>query len=187
MEQKEVQNVETKEVTTENVDTQTTEQKEAKTFKELLESNEAYQKEFNTIIQDRLEKAKKNMPTKDELKAYNDWKESQKTAEEKNAETLKENETLKTKILELENMQVVANAGIDSKFQKFVLSEVSQTEGSFEDNLKDYLKENPQYLQPKETVEQPKNTGVPVSKIDNNSQEDGVLAILKAKHPNLNL
>ena len=42
-------------------------------------------------------------------------------------------------------MQVVANAGVDSKFQKFVFSEVSK-EGNFEDNLKEYLKNNNQYL-----------------------------------------
>ena len=37
------------------------------------------------------------------------------------AEVLKENETLKARVSELENIQVVANAGVDSKFQKFVL------------------------------------------------------------------
>ena len=64
---------------------------------------------------------------------------------EKTAEVLKENESLKSRINELENMQVVANAGVDSKFQKFVFSEVSK-EGNFEDNLKEYLKNNNQYL-----------------------------------------
>ena len=83
-------------------------------------------------------------------------------------------------------MSVVANAGVDSKFQKFVLSEVSK-EGDFEENLKNYLKDNPQYLVSQENTEKPKTTGIPVSKIDNNSQDDGVLAILKAKHPHLNL
>jgi len=119
---------------------------------------------------------------KEELKKYNEWKESQKTEAEKQSEVLVENEKLKNRITELENMQVVANASVDSKFQKFVLSEVLQMEGEFEDNLKDYLKENPQYLQTKETVETPKTTGVPVQK-NNNSEDDGVMAILKAKHP----
>lgn len=178
--EKENQNVETENTeSTENVDTQTTEEKEAKTFKELLESNKSFQEEFNTIIQDRLKKAKKDMPSKEDLKAFNDWKESQKTEVEKQAEVLKENETLKNRVLELENMQVVANAGVDTKFQKFVLSEVSK-DGDFEDNLKDYLKENPQYLQT--TTSTPQNTGVAVNKI-NNSEEDGVMAILKSKHP----
>lgn len=177
MEQKEVQNVGTVEETktTENVDTQTTEQNEVKTFT---------QEEVNAMIQDRITREKKNMPSKDELKAFNEWKESQKTEAEKRSETLKENETLKARIIELENQSVVANAGVDSKFQKFVLSEVSQMEGDFEDNLKDYIKENPQYLLVKETVETPKTTGVAVQKINENA-ESGVSAILKAKHPNL--
>lgn len=66
MEQENVQTVEK----TENVDTQTTEQNEVKTFT---------QEEVNQIIKTRL----RNIPSDDELKAYNDWKESQKTEAEK--------------------------------------------------------------------------------------------------------
>lgn len=113
-----------------------------------------------------------------------EFKEALDKEAEKQNETLKENETLKARIIELENQSVVANAGVDSKFQKFILSEVSQMEGDFEDNLKDYLKENPQYLQTKETVETPKTTGVAVTKINENA-DTGVSAILKAKHPEL--
>ena len=167
--------------------TQTEEKTEGKAVEQTVEKTERTytQAEYNALDKKLKEKYEKKYEGID-IKAYNEWKESQKTAEEKNAETLKENETLKAKIVELENMQVVANAGIDSKFQKFVLSEVSQMEGDFEDNLKSYLKDNSQYLQTKETVETPKTTGVAVSKI-NNAQDDGVLAILKAKHPHLNL
>ena len=85
-------------------------------------------------------------------------------------------ETLEKKIAYAENKSVVANAGVDSKFQKFVLSEVSEMEGEFEDNLKDYLKENPQYLIQKE-VETPKSNGVATKKISEDA-EDGVTAIL---------
>ena len=156
------------------VDAQTTSQNEPKTFT---------QEEVNAMILKAETKVNKKYEGVD-LKSYNEWKESQKTAEEKNAETLKENETLKARIVELENMQVVANAGIDSKFQKFVLSEVSQMEGDFEDNLKNYIKDNSQYLQTKEAVEAPKSTGVAVTKINENA-DTGVSAILKAKHPEL--
>lgn len=174
MEQGNVQNVEETNVeTTENTETQTAEEKVEKTFT---------QDEVNSMIKDRVARANKNMPSKDELKAFKEWKESKKTEAEKQSEILLENEKLKIRNAELENMQVVANASVDSKFQKFVLSEVLQMEGEFEDNLKEYLKENPQYLQTKETVETPKTTGVAVKKI-NNSDEDGVLSILKAKHP----
>lgn len=161
MEQENVQNVEK----TENVDTQTTEQNEVKTFT---------QEEVNQIIKTRL----RNIPSDDELKAYNGWKESQKTEAEKNAEVLKENETLKFRINELENMQVVANAGVDSKFQKFVFSEVSK-EGNFEDNLKEYLKNNNQYLIKEEKT---KTTGY--SQNTSNSQISEEKAYLDKKYAN---
>lgn len=173
--EQEVQNVEVENTTTENTETQTAEQNVEKTFT---------QSEFKEALNKEVARKTKNVPSKEELKAFNEWKESQKTEAEKQSETLKENETLKARIIELENQSVVANAGVDSKFQKFILSEVSQMEGDFEDNLKDYLKENPQYLQTKETVETPKTTGVAVQKINENA-DTGVSAILKAKHPEL--
>ena len=136
------------------------------------------QEEVNAM----LAKEKKKMPSKEDLKAFNEWKESQKTEEDKKNEILQENETLKKQLAYAENKSVVANAGVDSKFQKFVLSEVSEMEGEFEDNLKDYLKENPQFLVSK--VETPKSNGVATQKISDDA-EDGVTAILKAKHPDL--
>ena len=136
------------------------------------------QEEVNAM----LAKEKKKMPSKEDMKAFNEWKESQKTEEDKKNEILQENETLKKQLVYAENKSVVANAGVDSKFQKFVLSEVSEMEGDFEDNLKDYLKENPQFLISK--VETPKSNGVATKKISDDA-DDGVTAILKAKHPDL--
>lgn len=173
MEQENVQNVEE---TTENTVTQSAEQNEGafKTFK----TEKDYQDAVNSILKSKL-------PKKEEMDAFKQWQESKKTAEEKNAETLEENKSLKERIKELENMQVVANASVDSKFQKFVLSEVLQMEGEFEDNLSEYLKDNPQFLISKEVTEQTQeDTGIAVTKI-NKSAENGVTAILKQKHPEL--
>lgn len=136
------------------------------------------QEEVNAM----LAKEKKKMPSKEDMKAFNEWKESQKTEEDKKNEILLENETLKKQLAYAENKSVVANAGVDSKFQKFVLSEVSEMEGEFEDNLKDYLKDNPQFLINK--VEAPKTNGVATKKISDDA-DDGVTAILKQKHPDL--
>ena len=136
------------------------------------------QEEVNAM----LAKEKKKMPSKEDLKAFNEWKESQKTEQDNKNEILLENETLKKQLAYAENKSVVANAGVDSKFQKFVLSEVSEMEGEFEDNLKDYLKDNPQFLINK--VEIPKTNGVATKKISDNA-DDGVTAILKAKHPEI--
>lgn len=48
------------------------------------------QKELDDIVKQRLDRAKKDMPSKDELKAFREWRDSQKTAEEKAAEKLAE-------------------------------------------------------------------------------------------------
>lgn len=168
----------------ENAVTQTetveTEEKTEVSGEQPVEKNEKTftQEEVNAM----LAKEKKKMPSKEDMKAFNEWKESQKTEEDKKNEILLENETLKKQLAYAENKSVVANAGVDSKFQKFVLSEVSEIEGDFEDNLKDYLKENPQFLISK--IETPKTNGVATKKISDDA-EDGVTAILKQKHPDL--
>lgn len=176
MEQENVQNeVETTNVeTTENTETQTAEEKVEKAF--------ATQEEFNEALKKEVARKTKNLPSKEDLKEFNEWKESKKTEEDKKNEILSENETLKKQLAYAENKSVVANAGVDAKFQKFVLSEVSEMEGEFEDNLKDYLKDNPQFLISK--VETPKTNGVATKKISDDA-DDGVTAILKAKHPDL--
>ncbi len=46
------------------------------------------QEELDAIVKDRIARAKKGQPSKEELKAFNDWKESQKTDEEKRNEAL---------------------------------------------------------------------------------------------------
>ena len=46
------------------------------------------QKELDDIVKQRLDRAKKDMPTKEELKAYREWKDSQKTAEQKAADDI---------------------------------------------------------------------------------------------------
>lgn len=173
MEQENVQNV-TEEKVTENAETQTAEEKVEKTF--------ATQEDFNEALKKEVARKTRNLPSKEDLKAFNEWKESQKTETEKSLEKDKKIETLEKQLAYAENKSVVANAGVDSKFQKFVLSEVSEMEGDFEDNLKDYLKENPQFLI--NNVETPKTNGVATKKISDDA-EDGVTAILKQKHPDL--
>ena len=161
-----------------------TEEKTEVSGEQPVEKNE--KDEFKTFTQDEvnamLAKEKKKMPSKEDLKAFNEWKESQKTESEKQLEKDKKIEALEKQLTYAENKSVVANAGVDSKFQKFVLSEVSEMEGDFEDNLKDYLKENPQFLINK--VETPKTNGVATKKISDDA-DDGVTAILKQKHPDL--
>lgn len=135
------------------------------------------QEEVNAM----LAKEKNKMPSKEELKAFNDWKESQKTEAEKNKEIIEENNALKTKLSIYENLDKVESAGVDKKFAKFVLSEISSKDGEIEDLAKDYIKENPQFLAAKG---EPKTTGFSqnsTSKVK--SEEQAYLDKKYAKNP----
>lgn len=167
---KEVQDVDNN--ATENTETQTAKQNVEKTFT---------QTEFEDALKNEVARKTKGLPTKEELKEFNEWKESQKTEAEKQSETLKENASLKTRIAELENMNVVANAGVDSKFQRFVLSEVSTMEGDFEENLTNYLKDNQQFLVQKEE-KKPSTTGFPQKNTNQGVSEEK--AYLDKKYAN---
>ena len=46
------------------------------------------QKELDDIVKQRLDRAKKDMPSKDELKAFKEWQDSQKTAEQLSQEKI---------------------------------------------------------------------------------------------------
>lgn len=116
------------------------------------------QAEFNEALKNEVARKTKGLPSKEELKEFNDWKESQKTESEKMVELAQQLAEANKKLDYANQQNVVANAGVDSKFQKFVHSEVSQIEGSFEDNLTNYLKDNPQYLIQKEE-KKPATTG----------------------------
>lgn len=120
---------------TENVEP-TTEEKE-KTFT---------QSEFVKALEKEVARKTKGLPSKEELDEFTKWKDERKSNEEKLLEMQQKLNEKDERITELENYQVVANAGIDPKFTRFVQSEVKNIEGNFEENLNKYLKENPQYL-----------------------------------------
>ncbi len=129
-------------------------------------------------------KKMKGMPSKEELKAFKEWQESQKTAEQKQSE--KETEYQKT-LSEKESLaqeNLVLKAGVNIDDVDYVVFKVSKKEGDFEENLQEFLKENPKYTQKEEHEEiEQKATGTQVKTIK--SSETGVMAILKAKHPEI--
>ena len=169
--EQEVLNVETETTTTKNVENNS-EQVVEKTFT---------QDEVNAIVKERLAKAQKGIPSKEELTKYNEWKESQKTQQDKYDELVKNDAEKDSTISNLKKENLVLKSGItDSDEIEFIVYKVSKMEGDFEDNLKQYLADNPKHIKKEET----KATGVQ----SNNStvaQESGVNAILKSKHPEL--
>lgn len=161
-----------------NVDTQTTNQSEeeapVKTFT---------QEELDKIVQERLDREKKKMPSKEDMKAFKEWKESQKTDAEKQAEKEAEYKKTLDELNNLKQTNAVLEAGVNKEDVDYVVFKVSKMEGDFEENLNEFLKENQKFLRQENKKEEPKATGTAVRKI--NSSENGVTAILKAKHPEL--
>ena len=137
------------------------------------------QEEVNNIVKERLAKANKGIPSKEELAKYNEWKESQKTQEDKYNDLLKQDNEKSTTISNLQKENLVLKAGItDQDEVEFIVYKVGKMKGDFEENLKEYLTDNPKYKK------QEKATGVEV-KTNSVAKEDGVMAILKAKHPDI--
>lgn len=147
------------------------------------------EKNEKTFTQDEvnamLAKEKKKMPSKEDMKAFNEWKESQKTEAEKQTERAQEFAKLQAEKDSLEQLTKIYDAGVTGKDNvEFIQFKVSKMEGDFDENLKTYLDEHPKYLQKETDEEAPQTTGASVKKISNNA-DDGVTAILKAKHPDI--
>lgn len=164
--------------------TQTEEKTEA-TVTEPVKKTE----DVKTFTQDEVNammaKERSKMPSKEDLKAFNEWKESQKTETEKQTERAQEFAKLQAEKDSLEQLTKIYDAGVTGKDNvEFIQFKVSKMEGDFDENLKSYLDEHPKYLQKETDEEVPQTTGASVKKISNNA-DDGVTAILKAKHPDI--
>ena len=161
-----------------NVDTQTTQKNEGQASEKTFT-----QEELNKIVQERLDKEKKKMPSKEDMKAFKDWKESQKTEAEKQAEKDAEYKKTLNELNTLKQTNAVLEAGVNKDDADYVLFKVSKMEGEFEENLAKFLKDNPKYLKQELEKTEPKATGAPVRTIS--SKNDGVLGILASKHPEI--
>lgn len=142
------------------------------------------QADFNAMDKKLKEKYEKKYAGIDIAK-YKEWEESQKTAEQRQAEKEAEYVEKDKRIVLLENKLKLKDANVSKEYEDFVLFTVSNMDGEFEDNLGQFLKDNPKYIKGQEITEQ-KATGTPVKTISS-SETDGVLAILKQKHPEMNL
>ena len=140
------------------------------------------QEELNTIVETRLAKAKKDMPSKEELQAYNEWKQTQKTEQEKMAEKETEYQKVLAEKEQIINENKILKSGVNAEDTDYVLFKVTKMEGDFEENLSKFLKDNPRFLN--KTVPS-KATGVETRTTSQSNEDDRVMAILKSKHPNI--
>lgn len=122
----------------------------------------------------------KKLPPKEEMEAFKQWKESQKTEADKQAETLKELETLRQEKLNTQRENALLKKGINVDDIDYVMFKVGKMEGEFDENLVEFLKENPKFTA-KEETKVVTTTGVKTSGVE--SKDSGVTAILKARHP----
>ena len=138
------QNQQTTEVKNEEVGKNAVTQTEQKTEEKV--EKKFTQDELNSYLKKEKDKLLKDMPSKEELKAYKDWKEAQKTAEQKQAEkeTEYQNTLTNNKALDQENKALRAGVNVDDL--DYVIFKVSKMEGEFSDNLDSFLKDNPKYL-----------------------------------------
>ena len=140
------------------------------------------QEELNTIVETRLAKVKKDMPSKEELKKYYEWKEAQKTEQEKMAEKETEYQKALAEKEQIINENKILKSGVNAEDTDYVLFKVTKMEGDFEENLSKFLKDNPRFLN--KTVPS-KATGVETRTTSQSNEDDGVMAILKSKHPTI--
>ena len=141
------------------------------------------QEEYNALDKKLKEKYEKKYANIDIAK-YNEWVESQKTAEQKQAEKEAEYKQKDNTISQLQKENAVLKAGVkDNDDVEYVLFKVGKMEGEFSENLAKFLQDNPKYLG-QELNSEPKATGAPVQSTGS-KEENGVIDILKQKHPNI--
>lgn len=163
-----------------NVETQVNEKKDEEKVVQTFT-----QEQVNSMLKKEKQKAEKKYEGIDIAK-YKEWVESQKTAEQKQAEKEAEIKETENKLTQVMKENAVLKAGVKNEDDvDYILYKVSKLEGEFEDNLKQFLTDNPKYIKGDE-VKETKATGTAVKTI-NTHEDDGVLAILRANHPEMNL
>lgn len=163
-----------------------TDEKTEETVQNAVEKTEQEPKTFTQEeVNAMLNKEKKKMPSKEDLKAFREWQEAQKTDGEKQKELTQKMTDTESENTSLKQEIQVLKSGVNIDDVDYILFKVSKMEGEFEDNLKDFLKTNPKYLQTKKDTEETTTTnGTSVKKL-NEEANSGVNAILKQKHPDL--
>lgn len=124
-----------------------TEEKTEETVTEPVEKTEKVEKTFTQEeVNAMLAKEKKKMPSKEELKAFKEWQENQKTEDEKQAEKETEYQRTLNQNVSLEQENKVLKSGVNVDDVEYVVFKVSKMEGEFDENLESFLKNNPKYL-----------------------------------------
>ena len=148
------------------------------------------QKELDDIVKQRLERERKGMPTKDEMKAFKAWQDSQKTAEQLSAEKVTAAENGKA---EAEKRAEAAEAkcaafskGVSAEAVDDVIALAAAKVGdnkTMEQAIDEVLAKYPSFTKaapPKITTGASMNGSVP-------QEQDGVTAAFLKKNPEIKI
>ena len=148
------------------------------------------QKELDEIVKQRLERERKGMPTKDEMKAFKAWQDSQKTAEQLSAEKVTAAENGKAeaeKRAEAAEAKCVAfSKGVSAEAVDDVIALASPKVGdnkTMEQAIDEVLAKYPSFTKaapPKITTGARMNGSVP-------QEQDGVTAAFLKKNPEIKI
>lgn len=148
------------------------------------------QKELDEHINRRLERERKNQPTKEELAAFRAWQDSQKSAEEKHADELKAAQDKQTaaeqRAADLEAKLAAMSKGVNAGSVEDV---IALARGRMTDDvpldkaIDEVLKKYPQFLGQGEAPKAKITTGVPSTGGANNMS--GVEKRFYEKNPQL--
>jgi hypothetical protein len=146
------------------------------------------QEEVNAMIQQRLARAKKDLPNEEELKKFREYQESQKTEleklQEQNKLLIQEKEAAIKEVQAAQNKSLIVSSGIQSQYVDYAIFEVSKMvtdEIDFNQALEQFKTNNEHYFnvqpQPKTT-----STGLGVNKISTPNVKEGWEQILDKKY-----
>ena len=148
------------------------------------------QKELDEIVKQRLERERKGMPTKDEMKAFKAWQDSQKTAEQISAEKVTAAENGKAeaeKRAEAAEAKCVAfSKGVSAEAVDDVIALAAAKVGdnkTMEQAIDEVLAKYPSFTKaapPKITTGARMNGSVP-------QEQDGVTAAFLKKNPEIKI
>lgn len=148
------------------------------------------QQQAQKIADAMLAKKMKGMPSKEELKAFKEWQETQQITEsqedKEQLELQQELERLRNENTQYKNKSAALANKVMPQFADYIVFEVCKNMGDsddFEIMLKDYLKNNPQYV---EDDKQTKAWGTRQSSTSSRI-ESGVEAAFKKLNPDLKL
>lgn len=147
---------------------------------ESTEEKKFTQADLDAAVKSRLDRERKNQPSKEELKAFHEWQESQKTEAEKTADKIKQAEDAKTaaelKAAEYEAKCAAMTKGVRAEAVEDVIalakSKVSD-DVTLEQAIDSVITKYPQFSGT--VAEKPSTTGVSTPNNKDSSNDDALL------------